>query len=156
MKKLILLSLFGAVCIPLLSIIACNKDIIDPPEGPLGYYKGEYIIEENLDSGGIPQTLITQFINWTFTDQQFWLEVDTNRTDNIEICDFFGFYILSGQIEFYQVTQEAGTCSDESKAEGNFTFIKKIYENAPDTMEFVQLIDSTRKTIKLVNIEECF
>ena len=140
-------------------LAGCADDIVVEQSGDLrGYYTGEFIIVENYGSGSGAITTDGQYINWTFTDQRFYLEVDTARTLDVEICDFSGYYELGTSMQFDRIQFDVGLCKPEFVAEGEFTFITKRIDNAPDTLFFEQLEgpqgDQILKTIILVKDEE--
>jgi hypothetical protein len=135
-------------------IAACADDIVVPPQSELrGFYTGKFIIVENYGSGTGAITT-EQFVNWTFTDQRFFLEVDTVLTDEIKVCDHSGYYTLANKMEFSQVILEPGTCNQDYVMEGEFSFIARRHDDAPDSLFFEHLNNSTALFRQLILVKD--
>ena len=133
MKKLVFL-LFAAV----LMLAGCADDIIITQRSELrGAYKGYYKIIENYETGGETHTEI-QYIDWTFTDQKFFCEV--NDTINAQwLCDCSGNYALENVLVFSDTLIGAQTCDRDRIPIGDFQLIKyNNSEGAIDSLEISQ------------------
>jgi hypothetical protein len=133
----------------------CAKDIVVTQPGELrGYYEGEFIYIENWGSGTGSQTT-EQYINWTFTDQKFFCEIDTVKNVNIEFCGFSGTYVYEDKVVFSNVSKNPGVCIDDAITEGEFSLIRLRVDGAPDTLKLEQVsggeFDKTKKTVILID-----
>ncbi|HOP06441.1 MAG TPA: hypothetical protein PLF13_04030 [candidate division Zixibacteria bacterium] len=122
-KALIVLAL---IAVPLY-VWNCSSDIILEEEAPIeGEYEGIYYLTTDYGNTAVEVT-DSQYIFWTFTEENFIMILDTTR--NLDICDFCrvdGVYAFSDgirlQIQHYQPDGNAGctACNENHNPEGRF------------------------------------
>jgi len=147
MKKLVIL-LFAVMILA----GSCAEDIIVNPPGELrGVYEGLYRIIWNYGGSGLSNTE-EQYIEWTFTDQRFFM--NATRTDEKPAItyDLSGNYGLENVMIFSDIIHEPGTFSPESIPEGEFSLQTIRHDGAPDTLKLEQPGEDL-KTIFLVKVE---
>jgi hypothetical protein len=142
----------------LLIIAGCAKDIVvKPPEGLRGAYEGTYTVREKVGSSNPPEP-IRQFVQWTFTDQRFFCDIDTLKNLEIKICNHSGNYEMGNRVTFKDTLVEPGTCDHAHIVIDEFDFVAKRFEDAPDTLEFTRAYgpteDRTEKVLILIPLEE--
>jgi hypothetical protein len=115
-----------AIVIILLGIIiflGCAKDIIvKPPTTLRGVYQGEYCFTDHPGSG---QQTECQWITWTFTDYNFYM--DAARTDERPpfTCDkWYGTYRLESNIIF-DTCIPVGLCNPDHEIKGVFNLLRR-------------------------------
>lgn len=138
-------------------IVACADDIVVPPQSEIrGFYTGKFVIVEDCGSAN-PTTYDDQYINWTFSDQRFWLELDTIKTPpgDRKICDFSGFYKLESNINFNEVLLAGGQqCNQDYVADGEWSFINLRHDDAPDTIRMEPILIINNLCMELILVKE--
>ncbi|MEW5923181.1 MAG: hypothetical protein AB1746_04265 [Candidatus Zixiibacteriota bacterium] len=134
MKKLILLLL-----IVFAILASCADDIIIPQQSPLrGAYRGSYTVVENYNTGGATVTHF-QYVDWTFTDQKFFCDVNDTISSEIWLCNFSGGYKLENVLVFSDTLVGVQTCNKDFIPVGDMQLIR--YQNEEgllDSMEISQ------------------
>lgn len=99
-------------------VIGCSEDLVleDLPS-LLGNYEGRYIYITNYGSATGRQTN-TYLVTWRFSDLGYWVwnDADTTISDDGDICEPSGDYILADGVEMIEKEEGcAGVISDNEK-----------------------------------------
>jgi hypothetical protein len=122
MKKTFALVAIMAVMI---GVFSCSDDIYIEPDAPLtGDYTGEYCVTQNY--GSASQSTRCEFIEWTFTEDAYIMQLDTAKFEGECFCRVDGVYALSDGIRFQEKHSipdgAAGctACNEADNPEGRF------------------------------------
>ncbi len=122
MKKVLGLVVVGLM---VMLIFGCADDIVLEQDALLnGDYVGTYIVTSNF--GAPNQASAVQNIEWTFTDKNYFMNIDVENSTGKCFCRVDGEYLLETGIRLKEShsipDQEAGcnSCNDEENPEGTF------------------------------------
>jgi hypothetical protein len=127
------------ICIIILA--GCNQNnLIPPPPAELrGAYTGKYIVITNYGDT-LNSSTTEQYVNWIFTDQRFFCDIDTIKNFEIEICNFQGTYKkIDSRLILKDTIIEPGTCNHSFIPVGEFDFATINSNDAPDTLILSQV-----------------
>jgi hypothetical protein len=133
-------------------VLGCAEDIIvKPPTDLRGVYHGIYERIKNYSSGSGGRIRHDQYIEWSFSDQQFWCDaIDTTLKPRFT-CDFTGFYDLADKMILKDTIVDAMTCDHNDIPVGNFQFMRKENPDGLDSliMEQLDTKDDVYKAIRI-------
>ncbi|PKK84101.1 MAG: hypothetical protein CVT49_04715 [candidate division Zixibacteria bacterium HGW-Zixibacteria-1] len=134
MKKLVLLLLVAFAI-----LASCAKDIIIAQQSELrGAYTGLYKYVINYEVGGISPITSEQYVDWTFTDQKFYCNVN-DSINNQWLCNVSGNYKLENVLVFSDTLLGAQTCDRDRVPIGNFQLIRyQDNEGKIDSLKITQ------------------
>lgn len=121
----------------LILVMGCAKDIIvKPPSSLAGLYNGEITITKNANTSN-PGPVNKEWIEWTFSDQKFWMKaIRTDERPQV-FCDVFGNYTVTDKITTSQVSSsDPFTCELNDYPIGTFSLITR----AGDTLDISGMI----------------
>ncbi len=139
-------------------IFGCASDIIlKEPPSLKGVYKGRYIVTIGGEEYGVKTT---QPIDWKFTDDSYYMNVDTTDPGFIEgVCNFckvYGRYVVEERVKLTQTglgqpypEGKCTACNDVYSPQGAFTL-----EQPPDSVNLTYSSKDTLKEIILVRASE--
>lgn len=138
MKKLILLLL-----IVFAIMASCADDIIIPQQSPLrGAYRGLYVYIVNYNAGGLSPETHSQYVDWTFTDYNFYCNVNDSINDQW-LCDFSGNYSLEDVLVLTVTHIGTQTCNRDQVPSGEFQLIRyQSGENKVDSLVITQILSA--------------
>jgi len=124
-------------------VVGCAKDIyIEPLSDLRGVYEGKYIIK--TDTGGS----LEQYIIWTFSDNKFWSEIDTTKTQLKVFCDLTGSYTLGDVVTLSEVNTQGQQCNYAYVLEGDFSMRR------PGDSVILEQYDADANAHKYVRMEK--
>ena len=134
--------------VALIFIIDCDDDKkIQMPPMPEQPYDGEYIV--SFISQGNGDSVLNQWIEWTFSDRMFWMEV--TRTDERPkiFCNAVGYYLVTDVVTFSNLSYESDLCNATDLPRGDFRLRIVRDSKLVDSILMEQTLNDIHKEIRL-------
>lgn len=146
MKKVLIA--LALIAVPLF-VWNCSSDIVLEPAAPL---EGEYVGTYEVTYGTVGDSSVTGYIRWTFTEEDWIMDVDTTQTiESCDICFSYGVWAYSNGIRLAkdksQPVEGCTSCNEFFDPDGRFR-----KETKGDTIFLKQLEGTTYKQISLVRV----
>ena len=131
-------------------LAGCAEDIVvEPPQSLRGVYDGEYIVTRDYGSSG-GGTTVSQWVEWTFSDQKFWMVATKTDQRPKVFCDMSGNYKVENNISLTDPETGGDQCDPRDVPQGIFSLRRTIGDNnAIDSLYLEQIEGTMKKELKL-------